>query len=106
MPITAIKLPATFEKFVASQVREGTYSSRQAAIVAAVSHQMRRSEQRAWLETEVQKGLDSEAAVNSTLRRGSGAVAAGVLRVPAEPGADAASNRAVARSACRFRCRL
>jgi hypothetical protein len=44
MPTNAIKLPAALEKFVASQVREGTYRSREAAIVAAVSHQKRRSE--------------------------------------------------------------
>jgi Arc/MetJ-type ribon-helix-helix transcriptional regulator len=48
MPTNAIKLPAALEKFVASQVREGTYRSREAAIVAAVSHQKRRSEQLAW----------------------------------------------------------
>jgi len=59
MPTNAIKLPAALEKFVASQVREGTYRSREAAIVAAVSHQKRRSEQLAWLQSEVQKGLDS-----------------------------------------------
>ena len=49
MPSAAIKLPATLEKFVASQVREGTYRSREAAIVAAIQHQKRRSEQLAWL---------------------------------------------------------
>jgi Arc/MetJ-type ribon-helix-helix transcriptional regulator len=42
MPTNAIKLPAALEKFVASQVREGTYRNREAAIVAAVSHQKRR----------------------------------------------------------------
>jgi Arc/MetJ-type ribon-helix-helix transcriptional regulator len=45
MPTNKKKLPAALEKFVASQVREGTYRSREAAIVAAVSHQKRRSEQ-------------------------------------------------------------
>ena len=45
MPTAAVKLPAALEKFVASQVREGTYRSREAAIVAAVQHQKRRSEQ-------------------------------------------------------------
>ena len=38
MPTNAIKLPAALEKFVASQVREGTYRSREAAIVAAVAN--------------------------------------------------------------------
>jgi antitoxin ParD1/3/4 len=59
MPTTAIKLPAALERFVASQVREGTYRSREAAIVAAVSDQKRRSEQLAWLRSEIQKGLRS-----------------------------------------------
>jgi hypothetical protein len=34
MPITNIRLPAALEKFVASQVLEGRYRSREAAIVA------------------------------------------------------------------------
>jgi Arc/MetJ-type ribon-helix-helix transcriptional regulator len=54
MPITALKLPAALEEFVASQVREGAYRSREAAIVAAVLHQKRRSEQLAWLQSEIQ----------------------------------------------------
>ena len=74
MPTNAIKLPAALEKFVASQVREGTYRSRETAIVAAVSHQKRRSEQLAWLQSEVQKGLDSgpavEFSVEKIIRRG------------------------------------
>lgn len=60
MPTNAIKLPAALEKIVASQVREGTYRSREAAILAAVSHQERRNEQLAWLlQSEIQKGRDS-----------------------------------------------
>ena len=59
MPITALKLPPALEEFVASQVRKGAYRNRNAAIVAAVSHQKRRSEQLAWLQSEIQKGLDS-----------------------------------------------
>ena len=74
MPITALKLPAALEEFVASQVREGAYSSRKAAIVAAVLHQKRRSEQLAWLQSEIQKGLDSgpagELDINQVIRRG------------------------------------
>ena len=42
-----------------SQVREGTYRNREAAIIAAVSQQKRRSEQLDWLQTEIQKGLAS-----------------------------------------------
>jgi putative addiction module CopG family antidote len=74
MPTTAVKLPAALEKFVDKQVREGTYRNREAAIVAAVSQQKRRSEQRAWLQSEIQKGLDSgptgELDIESVIRRG------------------------------------
>ena len=94
------------QKFVASQVREGTYRSREAAIVAAVSHQMRRSEQMAWLQSEIQKGLDSDQPVNSILKRSSGAVVVGLPLAPAGLGANAASDRALSRSACRLRCHL
>ena len=74
MPITALKLPAALEEFVASQVRNGAYRSREAAIVAAVLHQKRRSEQLATLRSEIQKGLDSAPAgkldINLVIRRG------------------------------------
>jgi antitoxin ParD1/3/4 len=74
MPTTAVKLPAALEKFVDSQVREGTYRNREAAIVAAVSQQKRRSEQLAWLRSEIQKGLDSgptgELDIENVIRRG------------------------------------
>jgi putative addiction module CopG family antidote len=74
MPTAAIKLPAALEKFVASQVRDGAYRSREAAIVAAVSHQKHRSEQLAWLQSEIQKGLDSgpagELEIENVIRRG------------------------------------
>ena len=73
-PIIAIKLPAALEKFVASQVREGRYRSREAAIIAAVLHQKRRSEQLGWVRTEIQNGLDSgpagELDIEGTIRRG------------------------------------
>jgi putative addiction module CopG family antidote len=74
MPTTAVKLPAALEKFVDSQVREGTYRNREAAIVAAVSQQKRRSEQLAWLQSEIQKGFDSgptgELDIENVIRRG------------------------------------
>jgi len=74
MPTTAVTLPAALEKFVDSQVREGTYCNREAAIVAAVSQEKRRSEQRAWLQSEIQKGLDSgptgELDIENIIRRG------------------------------------
>jgi len=84
MPTTAVKLPAALEKFVDSQVREGTYRSREATIVAAVSHQKRRSEQVAWLHSEIQKGLDSgstgELDIENIIRRGRRRVAARARR--------------------------
>jgi putative addiction module CopG family antidote len=83
-PIIAIRLPAALEKFIASQVREGRYRSREAAIVAAVLHQKRRSEQLAWLQSEVQKGLDSGPAVEfdieKIIRRGRRRLAARARR--------------------------
>ena len=84
MPITALRLPAALEEFVASQVREGVYSSRKAAIVAAVLHQKRRSQQLAWLKSEIQKGLDSgpagELDINQMIRRGRRRLAARARR--------------------------
>jgi putative addiction module CopG family antidote len=83
-PITAIKLPAALEKFVASQVREGRYRSREAAIIAAVLHQKRRSEQLGWMRTEIQNGLDSgpagELDIEETIRRGRRRLAARTRR--------------------------
>jgi antitoxin ParD1/3/4 len=80
MPTAVVKLPAALEKFVASQVSEGTYRSREAAIVAAVQHQKRRSEQLTWLRSEIQKGLDSgpagELDIENVIRRGRRRVAA------------------------------
>lgn len=74
MTTTALRLPAALEEFVASQVRTGAYHSRKAAIVAAVLQQKRRSEQRAWLHMEIQKGLDSgpagELDINEVIWRG------------------------------------
>src|SRR5271167_1165071 len=74
MPTTAVKLPAALEKFVDSQVPERTYRNREAAIVAAVSQQKRRSEQLAWLQSEIQRGLDSrpsgELDIENVIRRG------------------------------------
>jgi putative addiction module CopG family antidote len=73
MAITALKLPAALEEFVASQVRAGAYRNRNAAIVAAVLHQKLRSGQLAWLQSEIQKGLDfglaGELDINQVIRR-------------------------------------
>ena len=69
---------------MASQVREGAYSSRKAAIVAAVLHQKRRSEQLAWLQSEIQKGLASgpagELDISQVIRRGRRRLAARARR--------------------------
>jgi putative addiction module CopG family antidote len=84
MSITALKLPAALEEFVASQVREGAYRNRNAAIVAAVLHQKRRSEQLAWLQSQIQKGLDSgpagELDINAVVQRGRRRLAARARR--------------------------
>jgi putative addiction module CopG family antidote len=84
MPPIAVRLPAALEKFVASQVREGIHRSREAAIVAAVSHQKRRVEQLAWLQSEIQKGLDSgpatELDIEDVIRRGRRRLAARARR--------------------------
>ncbi len=80
MATVALKLPRTLEKFVAAQVEQGAYRSRQAAIVAAVASEKRRAEQRAWLSAEIQKGLDSGTAgplnMDDVIRRGRGRLAA------------------------------
>ena len=74
MPTSALKLAADLEKFLASQVQQGTYRTRVAAIAAAVAHEKRRAEQRVWLQAELQKGLDSgssgELDMASVIRRG------------------------------------
>lgn len=74
MSALELKLPAKLEKFVAAQVEQGTYRTRAAAIVAAVASEQRRTEQRAWLRTEIQKGLDSGPAepldMDDVIRRG------------------------------------
>jgi putative addiction module CopG family antidote len=74
MPVTALRLPVALEEFLASQVRKGAYRSRKAAILAAVRHQKRRSEQLARLRSEIQKGLDSAPAgkldIDLVIRRG------------------------------------
>ena len=84
MPLTALRLPAALEECVASQVRNGAYRSREAAIVAAVLHQNRRSEQLAKLRSEIQKGLDSgpagELDINHVIRRGRRRLAARARR--------------------------
>ena len=82
--IITIRLPAALEKFIASQVREGRYRSREAAIIAAVLHQKQRNEQLAWLRTEIQNGLDSGSAgelkFEGIIRRGRRRLAARTRR--------------------------
>jgi putative addiction module CopG family antidote len=80
MSATPVKLPAVLERFVSAQVKQGAYPSREAAIVAAVARERRRAEQRTWLTTELQKGLDSglagELKIEDVIRRGRGRLAA------------------------------
>jgi putative addiction module CopG family antidote len=87
MTTTALKLPPNLEKFVTSQVEQGSYRSRQAVIVAAVAGEKRRAEQRAWLDAEIQKGLDSGTAValnmEDVISRGRGRDAARKRRLSA-----------------------
>jgi putative addiction module CopG family antidote len=84
MPVIALRLPVALEEFLASQVRKGAYRSRKAAIVAAVLHQKRRSEQLARLRSEIQKGVDSAPAgkldINLVMRRGRRRLAARARR--------------------------
>ena len=80
MSATPVKLPAALERFVTAQVKRGAYPSREAAIVAAVDQERRRPEQRGWLATEIQKGLDSGSAgelqIEDVIRRGKARLAA------------------------------
>ncbi|MGH8322194.1 MAG: hypothetical protein ACRETD_00110 [Steroidobacteraceae bacterium] len=59
MSAIPVQLPADLERFVTDQVKQGTYASAEAAILAAVDRERRRTEQHAWLAAELQKGLDS-----------------------------------------------
>ena len=74
MTTNVLKLPASLEAFVALQVRQGTYRSREAVIVAAVSQHKRHTEQRAWLAAKLEQGLKSGSAgtldVDSVIQRG------------------------------------
>jgi Arc/MetJ-type ribon-helix-helix transcriptional regulator len=76
MATAGLQLPPVLEKFVATQVEEGVYPSRRAAIVAAVASEKRRAAQRVRLEAQLQKGLDSGIAaplnVDAVIRRGRG----------------------------------
>jgi Arc/MetJ-type ribon-helix-helix transcriptional regulator len=80
---------------VGSPVRKGAYRSREAAIVAAVLHHKRRSEQLAWLQSEIQKGLDSGSAgeldINEVMRRGFRTVICPISEIPS--GVDSVFSR-------------
>ena len=68
MAITALKLPAALDKFVATQVEEGACRTAEAAIIGAVLKEKRRAEQRAWLESEIKKGLISGPALEPDMK--------------------------------------
>jgi putative addiction module CopG family antidote len=80
MPAIPVKLPAALQRYVSNQVKQGAYASPEAAIVAAVEERRRREKQRAWLSTEIQKGLDSGPAgtldIEDVIRRGKARLAA------------------------------
>ena len=57
-----VTLPPALERFLAVEVKRGGYPSRAAAIVAAVSGEKSRVEQRSLLQAQLQKGLDSGSA--------------------------------------------
>lgn len=103
-PIIDIKLPAALEKFVASQVREGRYRSREAAIIAAVLHQKHRSEQLGWVRTEIQNGSTRDQPVNSILKRQSGAGVVGSPLVLAGRAVSTASSAAGGPNSGHWRC--
>lgn len=87
MATPTLKLPAKLEAFLAAQVEQGAYRSREAAIIAAVASEQRRAEQRSWLHAEIQKGLDSGPAgpldIEDLLRRGRRRLAGRKPRHPA-----------------------
>ena len=80
MSSSSVRLAADLERFLAGQVKQGAYRNRGAAIAAAVAHEKRRTEQREWLQVELQKGLDSGSAGNldmeNVVRRGRSRLAA------------------------------
>ena len=75
-----MKLLAELERFVIDQVKQGTYASPEAAIVAAVDRERWRAEQQGWLAAGIQKGLDSgptgELDMEEIIRRGQARLAA------------------------------
>jgi Arc/MetJ-type ribon-helix-helix transcriptional regulator len=74
VPKPVVNLPPALEKLVAAQVKQGAYHSRHAAIVAAVTKEKRRAEQREQLQAGVQRGLESRLAgeldIKAVIRRG------------------------------------
>ncbi|HUO68968.1 MAG TPA: type II toxin-antitoxin system ParD family antitoxin [Gammaproteobacteria bacterium] len=62
MAAARVRLPRHLEKFLDAQVRQGVYRSREAAIVAAVANEKRRTDQRDRLQAALQRGLESRSA--------------------------------------------
>jgi hypothetical protein len=102
MPITPLKLPAALEEFVASQVRNGAYRSREAAIVAAVLHQRRAANSLPGCGRRSRRASTPHRPVNLISTWLSGEAAVGWPLTPAGREANAASDRALSRSACRL----
>ena len=59
MSETTIRLTVDLERFLSAQVKQGIHRSREAAILAVLERERRRTEQLVWLKREVQKGIDS-----------------------------------------------
>jgi Arc/MetJ-type ribon-helix-helix transcriptional regulator len=59
MTETTIRLPVELERFLSAQVKQGLHRSREAAILAVLERERRRTQQLVWLKREVQKGVDA-----------------------------------------------
>jgi Arc/MetJ-type ribon-helix-helix transcriptional regulator len=80
MATILVTFPAVLERCLSTQVKQGKYPSREAAIIAAVDRERRRTERYARLTAAIQKGLDSglagEFKIEDVIRRGRGRLAA------------------------------
>jgi Arc/MetJ-type ribon-helix-helix transcriptional regulator len=74
MATMRVTFPPALERFLSAAVKQGVYPSREAAIIAAVDRERRRTEQRSGLTAAIQKGLDSGSGgslnVERVIRRG------------------------------------
>ena len=59
MSETTIRLTVDLERFLSAQVKQGIHRSPEAAILAVLERERRRTEQLVWLKREVQNGVDA-----------------------------------------------